>query len=598
MTYVKIVIPIIKMKISVIKKLFFIFIIFIIMLNIVFSYENIETTDTYIKKLTDYNSIIIGNNNSENILPEFEINLLNNNIRFKIYYNISGNSSLKNNILNVSDSTQDVLIYEFDKNKIEFGIILNKKPLNNIFKFPIEYENLNFYYQSKLNESNLETLNYTCYNETFCRHINGAIIYRPEEYVNSYAVYYLSNKIFDILRIKINDSKGKKTYCDMNIKDNTLYADCPKNFLNNAVYPVFLDPVFSYGYSIKGSTVVERYANDIIVSDWHGINQYNGTITQFHGYIGYRSGSTGNITFVMYQNDTTNPYPKELRYYGLNHKIVGDGNTYMYNDTGLNNEINSSVGYYLGVHCSANYCRFSTDAVDYSGGSVYDTGITYRSPLTDWDEAGDTVWNVKISTWLNATINISPDITPPTINIYHPINKSTLYINGSSLILNSSCYDENINYFNISIYYNGNLTLSFLNNSNYDNLTIIKEINFSDYLTGTYYINYTCYDDSSNINKKFQIIYITTKIIYIRGFTNDNMIQLIAIILFMGFFTILPLIFRLKELFLLSGLIIIVIGAVSVFIMPTVAYFNYIIGSAMVVWGIIESSLYLVYLKV
>jgi len=88
---------------------------------------------------------------------------------------------------------------------------------------------------------------------------------RPENVIGSYAVYtkekkinwkggklYRTGKVGHIYRPKIIDKNGKWVWGELNIKDSILTITIPNKFLNEATYPVIVDPTF--GYDTVGGT--------------------------------------------------------------------------------------------------------------------------------------------------------------------------------------------------------------------------------------------------------------------------------------------------------------------------------------------------------
>lgn len=144
----------------------------------------------------------------------------------------------------------------------EVEVILLEKPDINIVEFDIETKGLKFYYQPELTQEEID---------------EGAE--RPENVIGSYAVYheskqgdyskmglknYRAGKVFHIYRPKIIDSAGTEVWGKLNITGNLLTVEIPQEFLNNAVYPVLVDPTF--GYTTLGSSASTFNSDDAIAS--------------------------------------------------------------------------------------------------------------------------------------------------------------------------------------------------------------------------------------------------------------------------------------------------------------------------------------------
>jgi hypothetical protein len=119
----------------------------------------------------------------------------------------------------------------------EYEMILKSKPKINKFNLEIETNNLEFYYQPALTQQEIEEKTK-----------------RPENVVGSYAVYhsslkngeYKTGKAFHIYRPKITDNTGDWIWGELNITDNILSITIDKKWLDNASYPVIIDPTFGY----------------------------------------------------------------------------------------------------------------------------------------------------------------------------------------------------------------------------------------------------------------------------------------------------------------------------------------------------------------
>jgi len=127
----------------------------------------------------------------------------------------------------------------------EFEIILKKKPAKNTITLDIETQGLKFYYQPPLTPEEIA---------------DGA--FRPDNVIGSYAVYhatrtnahrnkadadkYKAGKAFHIYRPKVTDANGNWIWANLNIQDGILTITIDQTWLDNAVYPVSIDPNFGY----------------------------------------------------------------------------------------------------------------------------------------------------------------------------------------------------------------------------------------------------------------------------------------------------------------------------------------------------------------
>lgn len=130
-----------------------------------------------------------------------------------------------------------------DEEEFEFEWVLPKKPKSNILKATIQAKGVEFYKQEELSEER-KKLGHE----------------RPEEIVGSYVIYmskrkknfvggkrYGVGKIGYILKPKAKDAKGNEVWGEINIEKGVLFVTVPQKFLDEAVYPVVVDPTFGYG---------------------------------------------------------------------------------------------------------------------------------------------------------------------------------------------------------------------------------------------------------------------------------------------------------------------------------------------------------------
>lgn len=130
---------------------------------------------------------------------------------------------------------------KIDHDGFEFEIILNEKPSTNKVALSVQSKGLDFYYQDGIPKD-----------------INERI---PDNVVGSFAVYRKepisnhSNKAFHIFRPWAVDSNGQKVWCSFDSKwngDGDLEISIPEDFINNAAYPILIDP--TYGYLAAGAS--------------------------------------------------------------------------------------------------------------------------------------------------------------------------------------------------------------------------------------------------------------------------------------------------------------------------------------------------------
>jgi len=198
---------------------------------------------------------------------------------------------------------------------LEWSMKLTEKPVINVFSMPIQSENLKFYYQPPLYEEYGFSEPFS--NSTFSvnathvmRLINGTWVneaYRPENVVGSYAVYhatkgnmhrskeeaekYKAGKAFHIYRPKLIDAEGKTAWANLSIdeKNGVLTITLPQEFLDEAVYPVTVDPTFGYETAGASTSYTLKY---YILGSKFPLTE-NGNATEITAYVDSSSGASG-----------------------------------------------------------------------------------------------------------------------------------------------------------------------------------------------------------------------------------------------------------------------------------------------------------------
>ena len=197
-----------------------------------------------------------------------------------------------------------------NEDSLEIDFILSQKPSRNVFFFNINSKNLNFFYQP-IQEEIDEGCN------------------RPENVIGSYAVYhktkqdnykysdgteinYETGKFCHIYRPYAEDFTGKRVWCKLKKLFNKLAVKVPQEFLDNAIYPVRIDPVFGttkIGASSGGGTTGTQWASKkTMTSD---IGTVARSISAWSNAGTTSSDSKFDVAF--YSNDSANNKPSALQ---------------------------------------------------------------------------------------------------------------------------------------------------------------------------------------------------------------------------------------------------------------------------------------------
>ncbi len=184
--------------------------------------------------------------------PKVIFSKWNDEIRLSVSYGkveASGDRDLLSDKMKWKGVDEEVHAYPLENGDFEIEVVLNKKPDTNVFEFQLDgYEDLDFWYQPELTQTELD---------------EGA--FRPENVVGSYAVYhkvkanhiigqtnYQTGKAYHIYRPKVIDDNGVEVWGELNYNNGILSVIVPQGYLDNAKYPVRVDPTF--GFTDVGGT--------------------------------------------------------------------------------------------------------------------------------------------------------------------------------------------------------------------------------------------------------------------------------------------------------------------------------------------------------
>jgi len=211
--------------------------------------------------------------------------------------------------LNWQDDKTGVSLYVLEPDEqnelggFEFEVTLKDKPEANVLEFDIETEGLKFYYQPELTAEKIA---------------EGA--FRPDNTVGSYAVYhatrgnmhssqetaekYKTGKAFHIYRPKVTDNGGKWVWGELHIdeKAGKLTITIDQQWLDNAEYPVIVDPTFGYTSAGSGTEYIDTFG------PWrskHTMGANDGTGVSISAYLRNKENDTDQYyKFAIYQGNS------------------------------------------------------------------------------------------------------------------------------------------------------------------------------------------------------------------------------------------------------------------------------------------------------
>ncbi|PKK83430.1 MAG: hypothetical protein CVT49_08400 [candidate division Zixibacteria bacterium HGW-Zixibacteria-1] len=148
----------------------------------------------------------------------------------------------------IADSDLAISLYLLDDGSLEWEMRFDTVPKSNVLKFEIDSKNLTFYYQDSAFFDDYFSVtgpdwaqgSYAVYHSN--RRHNRRYINGCDTLYESYA----TGKAFHIKRPLIYDSRGDSARCWMNIDTlaGLMTIDIPESFLENAAYPIVVDPTF------------------------------------------------------------------------------------------------------------------------------------------------------------------------------------------------------------------------------------------------------------------------------------------------------------------------------------------------------------------
>ena len=181
--------------------------------------------------------ISLGDRNSDKFLPNFEISKWEGEASLKINLASQGvkptDVQFENEKIKFITPENDYHFYSHapdgqnPEGAYEFDVVLKEKPESNKIEIPIETKNLNFYPKSYSASEQI-----------------------PENLIGSYTAFiskinlakHGTGKVFRIFRPKIIDAKGDWVWGELNIDRDLMAIAIPQKFLDEAAYPVTVDP--------------------------------------------------------------------------------------------------------------------------------------------------------------------------------------------------------------------------------------------------------------------------------------------------------------------------------------------------------------------
>ena len=280
----------------------------------------------------------------------------------------------------------DARFYNTVDNRLEWEAVLYQKPGNQYsWTFPMESNNLVFYYQAELTQEEID---------------REAV--RPDSVIGSYAVYHTSNKnneyktgkALHIYRPKAWDSAGDTVWIGLDIDTvtNELTIAGTRPWFRDAVYPVTIDPTIGKT-DIGGSGTVSPY----FWANSGTIGAVGGTIDSYHVY--HRTTSALWLRGGVYDSTGGSGYPGNLLTNGASDSTFTNAIEWVVSTFPTDPSVNANEKYWF-AFLSSTTMSFSFDGGP-DNSAREDVGMTW--PTFDDPATTDNGYTIIASHYLTYT---------------------------------------------------------------------------------------------------------------------------------------------------------------------------------------------------
>jgi hypothetical protein len=197
--------------------------------------------------------------------------------------------------------------YPLSEDSLEYEVEFPSRPSGNTIQFTLSKSPNVSYAKQILSQEAIDR------GDTYSRpDAEGSYAFFIDKIDNQYE----SGKVAHIWRPKLIDNLGAESWCDMDIQGNTLTITMDSDFLDNAAYPVILDPIL--GYSSQGAKVFSASLTSVLTR--HFLTDADGgTIQSFHAWANNSDGTADDFIAVGAYNvdqSTFSPAGKSLVEFG------------------------------------------------------------------------------------------------------------------------------------------------------------------------------------------------------------------------------------------------------------------------------------------
>jgi len=346
---------------------------------------NVKTSTTYDfdkkdNSLSKYESEI-GDTKQNDFYPQVKLKQWENETNFSVRLSTDIKDSTHKVVDDViewesSDKNIKSRFYEldadneqFEEGGFEFEVIFTEKPKSNSVLYTIKTKGLRFVKQRALTRAEIDEGHE-----------------QPDNAKWSYAVFhnskmnneYRTGKAFHIYRPFAVDADGKRVWCEIYIDviKEEMEIVIPQKFLDNAVYPVILDPTF--GYTVAGAAAAPMSLDDAGASP--GSPASDGNVSKITFYGQAWAGKYMDVKAVIWDDGTNNVISN-----GVGGVTRISGGTKAWYDITYSTQpsVVSTSTYMPGYVCSPETNGFSRLSYDFDNpNGRWDTANSYASPTS------------------------------------------------------------------------------------------------------------------------------------------------------------------------------------------------------------------------
>lgn len=313
-------------------------------------------------------------------------------------------------------------------NEFDIDFTLNSKPETNVFEYKIEgAEDFDFLYQPELSPEEV---------------IEG--VERSENVIGSYAVYhkikanyevgstnYATGKSFHIYRPKAVDANNNEIWAELSYNYvDTLSVTVPQKFLDEAKYPIKIDPTFGYTTLGASADITGRIASQIFSgpkSSRIGIGvalSSAGTLSKIS--VGIKADGSGTLDVTAFVNTEDTATDSHTQVSKIERLGVSVTTTSTFFDFTAASEVLSATNYVLnaigdGADLSLNnaYMLYDSSGTQNNYEENFDGAYTTGRDEFPWTET-DTSGSLKFSIYATYTAAATGPASIPRIIINAP----------------------------------------------------------------------------------------------------------------------------------------------------------------------------------